>query len=133
VLARVALRAGDADGALAHARVVASSAPEWEAMQSVAEAAELGRAARAAGDRAALEARIAAAPPGEMDDVFALALHRLLGGDHREALELLLGLVERDRRWRDEAARRAMLTIFQVIGLRSPLADEYRRRLSIVL
>lgn len=95
--------------------------------------AELGRAARAAGDPAALEARIAAAPPGEMDDVFALAIHRLLGGDHRGALDLLLGLVERDRRWRDEAARRAMLAVFQLIGLRSPLSDEYRRRLAILL
>ncbi len=133
VLARAALSAGDADGALAHARAVASSAPEWEAMQAVAEAAELGSAARAAGDPAALEARIAAAPPGEMDDVFALAIHRLLGGDHRAALEILLGLVERDRRWRDEAARRAMLTVFQLIGLRSPLSDEYRRRLAILL
>ena len=133
VLARVALSAGEVDGALAHARAVASAAPEWDAAQAVAEAAELGRAAEAAGDPAALEARIAAAPPGDMDDVFALAIHRLLGGDHRGALELLLGLVERDRRWRDEAARRAMLTVFQLIGLRSPLSDEYRRRLSILL
>ena len=134
VLARIALGAGDADAALAHARAVAGSAPEWEAMQAVAEAAELGRAALAAGDPAALEGRIAAAaPPGQMDDVFALAVHRLLGGDHRAALELLLGLVERDRRWREEAARRAMLTIFQLIGPRSPLSDEYRRKLAILL
>jgi putative thioredoxin len=133
VLARVALSAGDADTALAHARAVASSAPEWESMQTVAEAAELGRAALAAGDPAALEARIAAAPPGELDDVFALAIHRVLGGDHRAALELLLGLVERDRRWREEAARRAMLTVFQLIGLRSPMSDEYRRKLAILL
>jgi putative thioredoxin len=60
-------------------------------------------------------------------------VHRLLDGDARAALEQLIGLVERDRRWRDEAARRAMLTLFQLIGPRSPLADEYRRRLTILL
>jgi putative thioredoxin len=133
LLARLDLAARDIDGAIAHARAVAGSAPEWEATQAVAEAAELGREAIAAGDRAALEARIAAAPPGDPADRFALAMHRVLDGDHRGALDDLLGLVERDRRWRDEAARKAMLTIFQLIGPRSPLSDEYRRRLSILL
>jgi putative thioredoxin len=133
VMARVALAGGDLDAAQTHARAVASSAPEWEAVQAVIEAAELGRGARATGDPAALEARIAAAPPGELDDVFALAIQRALAGDSRGGLELLLGLVERDRRWRDDAARKAMLTVFQLIGLRSPLSDEYRRRLSILI
>jgi putative thioredoxin len=133
VLARLDLGASQLDDATAHARAVAGAAPEWDAAQAVIEAAELGRAALAAGDRPALEARIAAAPPGDMADGFALAIHRMLGGDHRGALEQLIGLVERDRRWRDEAARRAMLTVFQLIGLRSPLADEYRRRLTILL
>ncbi len=133
VTARLDLAARDLDGAAAHARAVASSAPEWEAAQAVLEAAELGRAAVAAGDPAALQARIAAAPPGDLADLFALAIHRLLDGDHRAALEQLVALVERDRRWRDEAARKAMLTVFQLIGPRSPLADEYRRRLALVL
>jgi putative thioredoxin len=133
VLARLDLAAGDTSGAAAHAAAVASAAPEWDAAQAVIEAAELGREARAAGDRAAIEARIAVAPPGDMADGFALAIHLLLGGDHRGALEQLIGLVERDRRWRDEAARRAILTVFQLIGSRSPLADEYRRRLTILL
>jgi putative thioredoxin len=133
VLARLDLAARDLDGAEAHARAVPSSAAEWDMAQALLEAIELGRAAKAAGDPAALEARIAAAPAGGLDDVFALAVHRMLDGDHRAALELLLGVVERDRRWRDEAARKAMLTVFQIIGARSPLADEYRRRLSILL
>jgi len=133
VLARLDLAARDLDGATAHARAVAGSAPEWETAQAAAEAAELGRTALATGDPTALEARIASAPPGDPADAFALAIHHLLGGDHRGALERLLGLVERDRRWRDEAARKAMLTIFQLIGPRSPLADEYRRQLAIRL
>jgi putative thioredoxin len=132
-LARLDLAARDIDGSVAHARAVPGSAPEWEAVQTVAEAAELGREAIAAGDRAALEARIAAAPLGDAADRFALAMHRMLDGDHRGALDDLLGLVESDRRWREDAARKAMLTIFQLIGQRSPLSDEYRRRLSILL
>jgi putative thioredoxin len=133
VLARIALAARDFDGAVAHAQNIPASASEWDTAQAIAAAAELGRDAVTAGDPAALRARIANQPPGEMADGFALAVHKLLDGDPAAALDDLLALVARDRRWRDEAARRAMLTIFSLIGVRSPLADDYRKRLSLLL
>ncbi len=133
VLARVALGARDFDGALAHAQNIPAAAGEWDIAQAIAAAAELGRDAVAAGDTAALRARLANDPPGDMADAFALAVHKLLDGDAASALEDFLALVERDRRWRDEAARRAMLTVFTLIGSRSPLADQYRKQLSLLL
>ena len=133
VLARVALAGRDFDGALAHAQNIPASAGEWDTGQAIAAAAELGRDAVAAGDPAALRARMARNPPGEMADVFALAIHLFLDGEPASALDELLALVARDRRWRDEAARRAMLTIFSLVGVRSALADDYRKRLSLLL
>ena len=133
VLARVALGARDFDGALAHAQNIPAAASEWDTAQAIGAAAELGREALAAGDQAALRARLANHPPGEMADAFALAVHKFLDGDAASALEDFLALVERDRRWRDEAARRAMLTVFTLIGSRSPLADQYRKQLSLLL
>ncbi len=133
VMARLALAARDFDGALAHAQNIPAPAGEWDAAQAIAAAAELGREAVATGDPATLRARMANDPPGEMADGFALAVHHLLDGEPAAALEGLLALVERDRRWRDEAARRAMLTIFSLVGVRSPLADDYRKRLSLLL
>jgi putative thioredoxin len=133
VLARLALASRDFDGALAHAQNIPAAAAEWDTAQAIAAAAELGREAALAGDPATLRARIANQPPGEMADGLALAVHKLLDGDPAAALEDLLALVTRDRRWRDEAARRAMLTVFSLIGVRSPLADDYRKRLSLIL
>jgi len=133
VMARLALAGRDFDGALAHAQNIPAAAGEWDTAQAIAAAAELGREAVAAGEPATLRARIANHPPGEMADAFALAVHKLLDGDPEAALDDLLALVTRDRRWRDEAARRAMLTVFSLVGVRSPLADEYRKRLSLVL
>ena len=54
-------------------------------------------------------------------------------GDHRAALESLLGVLRRDKRYRDGEARQAMLAIFAVLGDEHPLVREYRTKLAAVL
>jgi thioredoxin-like negative regulator of GroEL len=41
--------------------------------------------------------------------------------------------VKKDRKFRDEGARKAMLEIFEVIGARSDLAEHYRLGIGKVL
>ena len=64
-----------------------------------------------------------------------LALGRLLAalGRHEEAFETLLELVRRDRRFEDEAGRRAMLDLFALLGREDPLVDRYQRELARTL
>ncbi|MCB9562531.1 MAG: thioredoxin [Kofleriaceae bacterium] len=132
VLARLGLAARELDAADAHVRAIPAAAPEWDAAQAILAAIELGRAALAAGDPAALDARLAA-DPGDHEAAFARAIHHLLDGDLPAALDGLLGLVERARKWNDEAARKAMLVIFSLAGIRSPLSDAYRHKLALLL
>ncbi len=51
-------------------------------------------------------------------------------GDFESALAGLLALVQADRNWRDGAARRAMLDIFEQLPAGDPLLREYRTRLA---
>ena len=37
-----------------------------------------------------------------------------------------------DKKWRDEAGRKAMVTTFNVIGPRAPLSEEFRDRLRTI-
>ena len=71
-----------------------------------------------------------AADPAGPDARFAAAIRGATTGDVTGGLDGLLALVSDDRRWRDEAARKAMLVVFRVIGNRSEVADDYRRRLA---
>ncbi|TMA43391.1 MAG: tetratricopeptide repeat protein [Deltaproteobacteria bacterium] len=52
---------------------------------------------------------------------------------HEEALAELLEVVKRDRGFADEAARKAMLDIFAILGSDHPLVDRYRGELAKAL
>jgi putative thioredoxin len=50
-----------------------------------------------------------------------------------EALEELIESVRLDRNFADAAARKAMLAVFDILGLDHPVTREYQRRLSTIL
>ena len=50
--------------------------------------------------------------------------------DYRPALEQLLAIVERDRKWGDDIGRKTMLKVFELMGNQGELVSEFRRRLA---
>jgi putative thioredoxin len=89
--------------------------------------AQLSTGARADLETLARRAADAADDPqARLDYASALAAH----GDYKRALDELLAIVDSDRSYGDDAARRAMLTIFEALGSDSDLARQYRRELA---
>ncbi len=72
-------------------------------------------AAGGGADPVALAARIAA-NAGDLAARLELAHALALTQDYRPALEQLLEIVRRDRKWQDEAARKTMLDLFALLG-----------------
>jgi putative thioredoxin len=62
-------------------------------------------------------------------------LGTVLAGDgkYQESLDLLLNAARLDRKLAASKVRETMVKVFHVVGVRSPLADEYRDKLSAVL
>ena len=71
--------------------------------------------------------------PADLDRGYDYACCLAAAERYREALEAFLQLVRADRHYRDDAAKDAMVRIFSIVGQRSPLADDYRARLSRLL
>ena len=82
-------------------------------------------------DEAALEAELAA-EPGNQRARYWLALRKVLDRDYDAALELLLELMHADRSFGDDAGRRALLKVFELLG-DDPRVNQYRRRMASLL
>ncbi len=90
------------------------------------------RAATEAPPRERLEEALREGRAGS-DELYALAARRVVAGEHEEALELLLELLRRDPGYRDGAARRAVLAVFDLLGGEGELVQRYRKRLFALL
>ena len=69
----------------------------------------------------------------ELDELYKKASCYTVDGNYEEALKLFLEILKKDKTYKDEAARKAMITIFNILGERDPLTKEYRKKLAMVL
>jgi putative thioredoxin len=84
------------------------------------------------GDAEALARRVAG-DPGDLAARLELANALAGAGDHATALDHALEVVRRDRAFGDDAGRRTMLRIFELLGPDSDLARRYRRELAAAI
>jgi putative thioredoxin len=78
-------------------------------------------------DQASLEQRLAA-DESDSEARFQLAAHKINNQEYESALELLLNLMRVDRQYDDDAARKTMLQIFELLG-DDPLVPRYRSKM----
>lgn len=114
------------------ARVPANHAnhPDVTSARSALQLAEEGAGASA--KLAPLEAAVKANPADHQARYdFAVAL---TGVERQgDAMDQLLEIVKRDRKWNDEAARKQLVKMFEALGPMDPLVVDARRRLSSIL
>lgn len=77
---------------------------------------------------AELAARLAA-DPGDSAARYGLAAYRVARGDHAGALDELFALLKKDRSWNDDAARKGMVMIFDMLGGQGDLVSRYRAKM----
>jgi len=124
------LAASDPPAALAELDRVLPGTPERAEADRIA-----ARLRLAAGDGVAaseLAARVER-DPADLEARLKLARWLAANEEYEAALGHLLELVKRDRAFEDEAGRKAMLDIFNVLGARHPVTEKYRGELARVL
>ncbi|WP_295385581.1 thioredoxin [uncultured Thiodictyon sp.] len=74
-----------------------------------------------------------AADPNDSEARYRLAAHRVLAGDIEGALEDLLALMKRDRKYGEDAGRKGMVAIFDLLGGQGELVSRYRAKMMTAL
>jgi putative thioredoxin len=131
------IRAGVALGDFARAKQIAGGLSAALRAQgdiaSALAALDLAEQSReGAGDVAKLKAKLAA-DPADHQARYDLALALLAANDAGGAIDELLELVRRNRKWNDEAARVQLLKIFDALGPADSRTAAGRRQLSSIL
>ena len=133
-LARLHVEAGDLEQAKAVLSLAAAPAPGKDPDPAIAAAwaaVNLSEQAASVGDLSSLLARISK-DPDDHEARFDLAVALNAKGDREGAAERLLEIIKRERRWKDDAARKQLLQFFEAWGLMDPVTVGARRKLSSV-
>jgi putative thioredoxin len=130
-LGRTLLKQGETEAGLALLEKIPAGTSERTVADSLIATAEFRRFAEDHTE-ADLKAKITAVP----NDIAArYALASLLATEerYRESLDEFLEIVGRDRKYKNDGARKAMLALFSVIGEEHDLVRTYRQKLANVL
>lgn len=118
------------------AKAIAAHAPDkikqslhWESVEKILALADK---TSATGPLPELKAKVEADPKHNQTRYdYALALYA--AGQKQDAIDQLLEIVRRDRKWNDDQARKELVTIFDALGFNDPMAVEGRKRLSSIM
>lgn len=91
-----------------------------------------GRIAEEVSDIAVLQQAVAE-QPGNLEARYRLGACQAVAGDYEQAMDNLLAVIRADRTFRDDAARKALVNIFTILGNEGALVRKYRGLLSTAL
>jgi putative thioredoxin len=132
VLAHRLLEQRDAEGAAAAVDAFAAASPEHPQLKPLRARLAFVQLANSNPNVMALREALER-NPGDSAARHALAAHHAVAGDFGTALAEWLELMRRDRLFGDEAARRSLVQVFEVLGDQDPLVAQYRRRMASLL
>jgi putative thioredoxin len=123
-------------GAIEQAKKTLAMVPESKrgeaAVRAVQASIDLAEQAKTLGPLTELEQKVAANPLDHQAR-FDLATALNAGGKRDEAVNQLLEIVKRDRKWNDDGARRQLVQFFDAWGPTDEATVEGRKRLSTIL
>ncbi|MDD3759517.1 MAG: thioredoxin [Acidithiobacillus sp.] len=133
-LARLLLGRGDHDAAEHELAALSPAFQVREDVEALRALLEFSAELRDAPPSAEITRRLQESSGDEQAQaMYQHALRELLQGHEQAALEQLIEMVQRHRKYRDDLARKTLLKIFLVLGKEHPLVNEYRSKLARAL
>ena len=129
-LAQLCMEEGNETEALQYLERVPLTAEEHKEAEALIARLKIKKGADL--DESALRSRLEA-DPDNLELRFSLGQALAAKENYADALQEFLFIVKKDRAFRDDSAREAMLQIFEVLGSENDLTERYRSELAKVL
>ncbi len=127
-LARVYVLSGDHDNADEILKAIPMDQRETEEVKILQAQMQFARIVKDSPEPEELEVTLSNTPEDHQSR-YLLSAWQALNGDYEAALGQLLEIMKRDRNWDDDAARKGMLSIFDLLGGQGDLVGRYRRQM----
>jgi putative thioredoxin len=131
-LARCYVATGNIEQAKKTLAMVPEAKHNDAAVTAARAALDLAEQAKSVGPLDELQQKVSANPldhQARLDLATALSAN----GKHAEAVDNLIDIVKRDRKWNDDAARKQLVQFFEAWGATDPATIDGRKRLSSIL
>jgi putative thioredoxin len=131
-LARCYVATGNIEQAKKTLAMVPEAKHNDAAVTAARAALDLAEQAKSVGPLDELQQKVSANPldhQARLDLATALSAN----GKHAEAVDNLIDIIKRDRKWNDDAARKQLVQFFEAWGATDPATIDGRKRLSSIL
>ncbi len=71
--------------------------------------------------------------PRDCESRYRLGAFHIIHDEYEAALEQFIEVLRMDRTFRDDAGRKGLLTVFEILGNEHPLVGRYRAQMSSLL
>lgn len=131
-LARCNVLGGNLEGARQVLALTPPAADNHPNIAAARAALELAEKSASVGDLGAL-LKAVESNPLDHQSRFDLAIALSAKGDNAQAADHLLEIIRKDRKWNEEAARKQLVLLFDMMGHGDPVTLDARRKLSAIL
>ncbi len=131
-IARIAAGRGDHDSAQALLDSLPPEDRDRDEVRELQAQIKLAKSLADIGDPRELQQRIEQ-NPDDLDALLKMSHYMTAQGEYEAAMELLLQIMKKDRSFGDDAGRKGLLDLFELLGADHPLTKTWRRKMFSLL
>ncbi|MCK4708414.1 MAG: thioredoxin [Gammaproteobacteria bacterium] len=131
-MAKLVANQNDFDSALALIDTLSDSEKEQQEVKQILSQIKLAKQLKDAPDPEELEQRIKD-NPDDLDAFLQMSNYLIAGENYEAAITILMQIMQKDRTFNDDAGRKGLIAIFDMLGSDNPLVQKYRRKMFALL
>ncbi len=93
---------------------------------------QLAQQLKEAGDPAEIEQKLKE-NPDDLDALYQMSNIQTASGNYEAAIQMLMKIMQKDREFKDDAGRKGLIHLFDMLGGDNPLVQTYRRKMFTLL